>query len=69
MGGHNRFVEREKGREREEREERKEREGEKKGERKMEKRKSMFRWSEIVGSRSKVCIFDEGYAPRGRNSS
>ena len=47
-----------------------EREGRRrKGERKREKRKSAFQWSEIVGPRSKVCIFDEGYAPRGRDSS
>ena len=29
----------------------------------------MFRRSEILGPRSKVCIFDEGYTPRGRDSS
>ena len=34
-----------------------------------EKRKSAFRPSELVGLRSKVYIFDEGYAPRGRNYS
>ena len=40
-----------------------------KGERKREKRKSAFRRSELVGPRSKVYIFDEGYAPRDRDSS
>ena len=40
-----------------------------KGERKRKKRKSAFRWSELIGPRSKVCIFVEGYAPRGRDSS
>ena len=40
-----------------------------KGERKREKRKSTFRRSELVGPRSKVCIFDEGYSPRGKDSS
>ena len=30
---------------------------------------SAFQWSKLVGPRSKVCIFDEGYAPRGRDSS
>ena len=39
-----------------------------KGERKWEKMKSAFRRSELIGPRSKVCIFDEGYAPRGRDS-
>ena len=40
-----------------------------KGERKMEKRKSVFRRLGLVGPRSKVCIFNEGYAPRGKDSS
>ena len=40
-----------------------------KGERKREKRKSAFRRSELVEPRSKVCIFEEGYSPRGRDSS
>ena len=31
--------------------------------------KSVFRRLELVGPRSKVCIFNEGYAPRGRDSS
>ena len=58
--------EKRKGKERKEREERK-REGMKRnGERKWEKRKLAFRWSELVGPR---CIFDEGYASRGRDSS
>ena len=39
-----------------------------KGDRKREKRKSAFQRSKLVGLRSKVCIFDEGYAPRGRDS-
>ena len=30
---------------------------------------SAFRRSELFGQRSKVHIFDEGYAPRGRDSS
>ena len=29
----------------------------------------MFLRSELIRARSKVCIFDEGYAPRGRDSS
>ena len=28
-----------------------------------------FRWLKLIGPRSKVCIFDEGYDPRGRDSS
>ena len=40
-----------------------------KGERKRDKRKSVFRLSELVGPRSKLYIFDEGNAPRGRDSS
>ena len=40
-----------------------------KGERKRGKRKLAFRRSELVGPRSKVRIFDEGYTPRGRDSS
>ena len=56
--------------ERERKERKKEREKEKKGrEREREKRKSMFRWPELVGLRSKVCIFDEGYASKGRDYS
>ena len=35
----------------------------------MEKRKYAFRRLELVGPRSKVRIFDEGYTPRGRDSS
>ena len=31
--------------------------------------KSVFRRSELVVPRSKVCIFNEGYASRGRDSS
>ena len=66
-----------KGRERKEREEKKRERGRRKRERKKEKRKStcsslappVFRRSELVGQRSKVHIFDEGYAPRGRDSS
>ena len=64
--------EEEKGKEKENVRERKERKKERmrrKGERKMEKRKSIFRRSELGGPRSKVCIFDKGYAQRGRNSS
>ena len=38
------------------------------GERKREKRNLAFRRSELVGLRSKVCIFDEDYALRGRDS-
>ena len=41
----------------------------KKKEKKRGKRKSAFRRSELVGQRSKVCIFDEGYTSRGRDSS
>ena len=67
------------------REERKEREKEKKEKRKRMRRKgernregkedrqlrplSAFRQSEFVGKRVKVCLRDEGYAPRGRDSS
>ena len=40
-----------------------------KGERKREKRKSAFQRLKLVGLRSKVCIFDEGYALRIRDSS
>ena len=40
-----------------------------KGERKKEKRKAVFRRLELVRPRSKVRIFDEGYAPNGRDSS
>ena len=40
-----------------------------KGERKKEKRKAMFRRPELVRPRSKVHIFDEGCASRGRDSS
>ena len=40
-----------------------------KGERKKEKKKAVFRRSELVRPRSKVRIFDEGCAPRGRDSS
>ena len=40
-----------------------------KGERKREKMKLVFRRSELVGPRSKGCIFNKGYAPRGRDSS
>ena len=50
----------------ERRKRKKEREKEKK---EREKRKLAFRRSELVGPRSKGCIFDEGYAPRGRDSS
>ena len=35
----------------------------------MEKRKFVFRWSELFGPRSKVRIFDKGYTPKGRDSS
>ena len=59
--------------------EKKERKEEKKGKRKKgRKRKedggfflnsSVFRQSEFVGSRSKVRLCDEVYAPRGRDSS
>ena len=54
------------GKERKEREEKKREIRRRKGERKMEKRKAVFRRSELVKPRSKVCIFDEGYATRGR---
>ena len=54
--------ERKRGKEKRERRRRKE-------ERKKEKRKAVFRRSELVRARSKVHIFDEGYAPRGRDSS
>ena len=39
-----------------------------KGERKKEKRKAVFRRLELKRKRSKVRIFDEGYAARGRFS-
>ena len=51
--------------------ERKERKREgmrRKGKRKKEKRKSVFRRLELVGPRSKVQRFNEGYASRGRDS-
>ena len=67
------------------REERKEREEEKKERKRERKEKkkgkekgrfetsssdlSVFRWSEFIGSRVKVRLLDEGYAPRGRDSS
>ena len=54
------------GKERKEREEKKRERRRRKGERKKEKRKAVFRRSELVRPRSKVCIFDEGYATRGR---
>ena len=66
------------GKERKEREEKKiEKEGEerererrrRKGERKKEKMRAVFRLSELVRPRSKVRIFEEGYTPRGRDSS
>ena len=40
-----------------------------KGERKKETRKAVFRRSKLVRPRSKVHIFDEGCALRGRDSS
>ena len=40
-----------------------------KGERKKENRKAVFPWSELVRPRSKVHIFNGGYASRGRDSS
>ena len=40
-----------------------------KGKRKREKKKLVFQQSEFVGPRSKGFIFDEGYAPRGKDSS
>ena len=46
----------------------KERERKERKRRKREKRKSTFIQSELVGPISKVCIFDKGYAPRGRVS-
>ena len=61
--------EKRKGEERKEREERKRKRMRRKGERKREKRKSAFRRSELIEPRSKGCIFDEGYAQRGKNSS
>ena len=35
----------------------------------MEKRKSEFQRSELIRPRGKVCIFDEDYASRGKDSS
>ena len=58
-----------KGKGRKGREERKEREKEKKGREKEGKRKSVFRWSKLTEPESKVRIFDEDYAPIGRDSS
>ena len=40
-----------------------------KGNRRSNGRKSAFRRSELVGPRSKVCLFNEDYTPRGRDSS
>ena len=64
------FIEegRSKNKEKEKGKGKKEREKEKKG-REREKRKSAFRWSELVEPRCKGYIFDEAYAPRGRDSS
>ena len=53
-------------RERKERKRRKKRERE---EEEREKRKPTFQWSELVGPRSEVRIFDEDYALRGRDFS
>ena len=58
-----------KGNEGKKREEKKKERKRRKGERKRGKKKSAFRRSELVGPRSKVYIFDEGYTPRGRGSS
>ena len=60
----NQFVEEERNK--------KERKGKKSEERERErggKRKLAFRRSELAGLRSKVCIFDDGYTPRGKDSS
>ena len=66
-GEGNQFVEKE--RNKKEMKEKKKERKRRKGERKRGKRKSAFRWSELVGSRSKVRILDEGYTLRGRDSS
>ena len=69
MGGHNQFVEekdKEKGREKKKRKERKKERGNEKNENRERGRKGSRRFD---GPRSKVCIFDEGYAPRSRDSS
>ena len=66
-----------KGREKKKERERKERKGGKEkrerrrrnGERKKEKRKAVFRRSKLIRARSEVCIFNESWAQRGRDSS
>ena len=55
--------------EKKEKRERKRRKRERERERKRENKKSALWWSKFIEPRSKVCIFDEGYAPRGRDSS
>ena len=70
--GGNQFVEEERNKnerkEKKKREEKKERKR-RKGERKRGTRKSAFRRLKLVGQRCKVCIFNEGYNPRGTDSS
>ena len=62
--------EKEKGKGKKGKKEKKERERRRrKGERKREKRKSAFRRLDLVGPRSKDCIFEEGYNLRGRGYS
>ena len=69
-GGRNKKEMKEKGKGKEEKKKKKEKIERRirKGERQREKRKSVFRWSELVGPRSKVYILDKGYALRGRDS-
>ena len=60
-------MKKKKGKERKEIEgKKKEIKNEKKVREKKEKMKAVFRWSKLVRPRSKVLIFDEGYATRGR---
>ena len=62
-------MRRKKKKERKERKKEREREGEERERERERKGSPAFRRSELVGPRSKVCIFDEGYAARGRDSS
>ena len=69
MGG-DQFIEEGRSRKEKRRKKKRERkESKKERERKRGKRKSAFRQSKLVGPKSKVHIFDEGYTPRGRDSS
>ena len=69
MGG-DQFIEEGRSKKEKKRKKKRERkESKKERERKRGKRKYAFRQSELVGPKSKVHIFDEGFTPRGRDSS